>query len=189
VKSCGPDASTPASSLRMHFRRRRRQESPISGESTKEPVKTTRVRECRVFRCDRGDDTRVLPTHCTRGCGCIGHPAFPTPSVGRKIHAQLGHIAPRDCSTVSDQQAAEKRVVSPDKRSRNSGPQPPRSEFSFNLILTLFSSRRAKPSGLKHFARSQPASSGSNTRRALVGRDPSRQSRGIGRWGGLSGSN
>jgi hypothetical protein len=39
------------------------------------------VRECRVFRCDRGDYTRVLPTHCTRGCGCGGHPAFPTPSV------------------------------------------------------------------------------------------------------------
>src|ERR1700676_5366580 len=33
-----------------------------------------------VSRCDRGDDTRVLPTHCTRGCGCNGHPAFPTPS-------------------------------------------------------------------------------------------------------------
>src|ERR1700738_613191 len=32
-----------------------------------------------VSRCDRGDDTRVLPTHCTRGCGCNGHPAFPTP--------------------------------------------------------------------------------------------------------------
>src|SRR5258708_38953240 len=27
--------------------------------------------------------------HYTRGCGCIGHPAFPTPSVGRKVHAQL----------------------------------------------------------------------------------------------------
>src|ERR1700736_1982966 len=40
-----------------------------------------------VFRCDRGDDTRVLPTLCARGCGCNGHPAFPTPSVGRKIHA------------------------------------------------------------------------------------------------------
>jgi hypothetical protein len=34
-----------------------------------------------VFRCDRGDYTRVLPTHCTRGCGCNGHPAFPTPSL------------------------------------------------------------------------------------------------------------
>src|SRR6202161_3416085 len=26
----------------------------------------------------------------TRGCGCIGHPAFPTPSFGRRIPAQLG---------------------------------------------------------------------------------------------------
>jgi hypothetical protein len=34
-----------------------------------------------VSRCDRGDYTRVLPTHCTRGCGCNGHPAFPAPSV------------------------------------------------------------------------------------------------------------
>jgi hypothetical protein len=39
---------------------------------------------------------------CTRGCGCIGHPAFPTPSVGRDIHAQLGRIAPRECEVVSE---------------------------------------------------------------------------------------
>ncbi len=32
------------------------------------------------FRCTCGDYTRVLFT-CTRGCGCIGHPAFPAPSV------------------------------------------------------------------------------------------------------------
>src|SRR3954465_5471816 len=38
---------------------------------------------------------------CTRGCGCIGHPAFPTPSVGRKIPANLGRLAPRDCGAVS----------------------------------------------------------------------------------------
>src|ERR1700730_14405550 len=55
-----------------------------------------------VSRCDRGDDTRVLPTHCTRGCGCTGHPAFPTPSVGRKIHAPLGHIAPRERGVMSE---------------------------------------------------------------------------------------
>ena len=36
--------------------------------------------ECRVNRRDRGDYTRVLPTHCTRGCGRIGRPAFPAPS-------------------------------------------------------------------------------------------------------------
>jgi hypothetical protein len=33
AKTCGPDASTLASSLRRRRRRRRRQESPISGES------------------------------------------------------------------------------------------------------------------------------------------------------------
>src|SRR3984893_14642521 len=42
--------------------------------------------------------TRVRSTNtkCTRGRGCSGHPAFPTPSTGRKIHARLGRIAPRD---------------------------------------------------------------------------------------------
>jgi hypothetical protein len=39
-KSCGPDAPTLASSLRKHFRRRRWQKSPVTGESTKETVKT-----------------------------------------------------------------------------------------------------------------------------------------------------
>src|SRR6266403_4588908 len=36
--------------------------------------------------------------HCIRGCGCIGHPAFPAPSVffGRKFLQNLGRIAPRD---------------------------------------------------------------------------------------------
>jgi hypothetical protein len=40
---------------------------------------------------------------CTRGCGCNGHPAFPTPSVflGRKLHTQLGRTAPRGREVVS----------------------------------------------------------------------------------------
>jgi hypothetical protein len=38
----------------------------------------------------------------TRGCGCNGHPAFPTPFVGRRIPAQLGRIAPRECEGVFD---------------------------------------------------------------------------------------
>jgi len=51
AKSCGPDAPTLASSWRWCFasRRRRWQQSPITGESTKETVKTIRVRECRVI--------------------------------------------------------------------------------------------------------------------------------------------
>src|SRR5450755_1661024 len=39
---------------------------------------------------------RSTTTKCTRGRGCSGHPAFPTPSDGRKINARLGRIAPRD---------------------------------------------------------------------------------------------
>ena len=36
-----------------------------------------------------------------RGRGCHGHPAFPTPSVGRKIHQRLGPIARRDRKRMS----------------------------------------------------------------------------------------
>src|SRR5216684_3907321 len=39
---------------------------------------------------------RSTTTKCTRDRGCSGHPAFPTPFLGRKINAQLGRIAPRD---------------------------------------------------------------------------------------------
>src|ERR1700738_1580575 len=36
-----------------------------------------------------------------RGCGCIGHPAFPTPSVGREIYATTrAHLAAGSRSCV-----------------------------------------------------------------------------------------
>jgi hypothetical protein len=38
---------------------------------------------------------RSTTTKCTRDRGCNGHPAFPTPSKGRKINARLGRFAPR----------------------------------------------------------------------------------------------
>src|SRR5713226_2507882 len=38
---------------------------------------------------------RSTTTKCTRDRGCSGHPAFPTPSLGREIFQQLGRIAPR----------------------------------------------------------------------------------------------
>jgi len=38
---------------------------------------------------------RSTTTKCTRGRGCQGHPAFPTPSQGRKIHQRLGRMARR----------------------------------------------------------------------------------------------
>src|ERR1700732_3119117 len=80
AKSRGPDAPTLASSLRK---------ATSAGDGGKKARSPGRARykrlkplrgECRVNRCDRGDYTRVLPTHCTRGCGRIERPAFPAPS-------------------------------------------------------------------------------------------------------------
>ena len=95
VKSCGPDASMVGVKLA--------EEIPPATVTTK-PDHRGVGRECRVSRCDRGDYTRVLPTLCTRGCGCNGHPAFPTPSSisGRTIHAPLGRAAPRECGCLSN---------------------------------------------------------------------------------------
>jgi hypothetical protein len=45
---------------------------------------------------------RSTNTKCTRDRGCNGHPAFPTPSRGRKIYAQLGRSARRDREVASD---------------------------------------------------------------------------------------
>ena len=36
----------------------------------------------------------------TRGCGCTGHPAFPTPSFGRNEQAYPGRNKPRECEGV-----------------------------------------------------------------------------------------
>src|SRR6202158_4153439 len=59
-------------------------------------------------RATRATNSAVASAACLEGprgarypiCGCSGHPAFPTPSLGRKIHAQLGRIAPRECEVV-----------------------------------------------------------------------------------------
>src|SRR5258708_34311298 len=51
---------------------------------------------------------RSTTTKCTRGRGCNGHPAFPTPSRGREINAHLGRVAPRERDTAS----GYRRVVS-----------------------------------------------------------------------------
>ena len=107
AKSCGPDAPTLASSSRMlcrpqpgadktSVRGRRWQESPVTEESTKETVKTIACGNAGRFRCTRCCSCAFYRSKCTRGCGCSGHPAFPTPSWGRKIHQRLGRIAPRE---------------------------------------------------------------------------------------------
>jgi hypothetical protein len=105
---CGPDAPTLASRRRKaplpnralrgaSFRRRWWQTSPVTGESTKETVKTI---ACGNAGCSgvSAVDTRVLSTFCTRGHGCSGHPVFPTPSdfLGGRFGAELGRMASRE---------------------------------------------------------------------------------------------
>ena len=55
-KSCGPDASTLASSSwEASFLGATVAKKPIAGESTKEAVKTIACGDAGSFRCDRGD--------------------------------------------------------------------------------------------------------------------------------------
>src|SRR5882672_4656378 len=106
AKSCGPDAPTLASSLaevqppnRVGMRRisvrRRWQKSPITGESAKETVKTIACGDAGWFRCTRCYSCAFYHYKCTRGRGCNGHPAFPTPSRGGKFLARPGRFASR----------------------------------------------------------------------------------------------
>src|SRR5260221_14422276 len=66
---------------------------------------------------------RSTTTKCTRGRGCNGHPAFPTPSFGRELPAQPGRIAPRDRECASEirtpsLRANGSRECAPDDRLR-----------------------------------------------------------------------
>ena len=58
----------------------RRIRSP--GRARYKPLKPLRAGMPGVFGGPRGDYARVLHLFRTRGCGCIEHPAFPTPSLG-----------------------------------------------------------------------------------------------------------
>src|ERR1700730_15517295 len=76
-------------------RGRRWQKSPITGESTKETVKTIACGNAGRFRCTRCYSCAFYYYKCTRGRGCNGHPAFPTPSLGGRAKQGLGRFASR----------------------------------------------------------------------------------------------
>src|SRR5216684_6578518 len=110
AKSCGPDAPTLASSLaevlsalpgseKTLIRRRRWQKSPVTGESTTYAVKTIAQGMPGV-----PGYLWLLPLcflHCTGGCGCSGHPAFPTPSRGAEISCMTrAHRAARSRTCI-----------------------------------------------------------------------------------------
>src|SRR5450432_2075617 len=94
AKSCGPDAPTLASSsrscvgptgLRQNISADDGGKGARSPGSAKEPVKTIACGNAGCFRCTRCYSCAFYHYHCTRDRGCIGHPAFPTPSQGREI--------------------------------------------------------------------------------------------------------
>src|SRR5712664_4011737 len=63
--------------------------------STKETVKTIACGNAGRFRCTRCYSCAFYYYKCTRGRGCNGHPAFPTPSFGRKIHQRPSRLVQR----------------------------------------------------------------------------------------------
>src|SRR5712664_1593566 len=111
AKSCGPDAPTLASSsrscvgptgLRQNLSVGRRwQKSPVTGESTKETVKTIACGNAGRFRCTRCYSCAFYQYKCTRGRGCNGHPAFPTPSLGGRLINASGALR-REGEVVSE---------------------------------------------------------------------------------------
>jgi hypothetical protein len=97
AKSCGPDAPTLASSSRKACRPYRVRTSYISaddgGKRARSPGRA-RNKPLKPLRAGMPGDpggpvatTRVHYHLRTRGYGCNGHPAFPTPSRGREINA------------------------------------------------------------------------------------------------------
>src|SRR3984893_17918516 len=107
AKSCGPDAPTLASSLAEVLSALPGSDKTLIREMTvaKEPGHRGEPDISRkTIACGNAGRSGVLVvtrvrsinTKCTRGRGCSGHAAFPTPSRGREIFAELGRIAPRD---------------------------------------------------------------------------------------------
>src|SRR6267142_2469664 len=111
AKSCGPDAPTLASSLRSRVGPTglRQNLSACDGVKTARSPGRARRKPLKPLRAGTPGDSGVLvvtrvrstTTKCTRGRGCNGHPAFPTPSLGRKIQQRLGRMARRGRKRVS----------------------------------------------------------------------------------------
>src|SRR5712672_4198008 len=80
AKSCGSDAPMLASSLREEAQATVSNKPGHRGE--REVSRKTIARGMPgLLRCTCGDYARVLCLFRTRGCGCIGRPAFPAPSI------------------------------------------------------------------------------------------------------------
>jgi hypothetical protein len=80
-RSVGSMSTGDQGSQRANPRERWWQESAVTGESTKEPLKPLR-RECRLNPSEPVATTLVcFSSFAARDCGFSGHPAFPAPAV------------------------------------------------------------------------------------------------------------
>src|SRR6266568_60823 len=95
AKSCGPDAPTLASSSRSRVGPtglRQNLSVDDGGKQARSPGRARR-KPLKPLRAGTSGDSGVLvvtrvrstTTKCTRGRGCNGHPAFPTPSKGGRF--------------------------------------------------------------------------------------------------------
>jgi hypothetical protein len=101
AKSRGPDAPTLASSGAEIFRAMMVAKKPGHQGEREVSRKTIAQGMPGVFRSACGDYP-VCFLHCTRDCGCHGHPAFPEPSLeGPNEFAKLGRMVSRGCRDVS----------------------------------------------------------------------------------------
>src|SRR5258707_5822094 len=100
AKSCRSDAPMLASSLREGA------QATVSnkpGHRGEREVSRKTIAQGRpgLLRCTCGDYARVLYLFRTRGRGCIGHPAFPAPSVYRGANGSCKTRTPRAARTRS----------------------------------------------------------------------------------------
>src|SRR5712672_2639365 len=95
VKSCGGSFGSTGLDKTFNLQGDGGKRARSPGRAQRKPLKPLRAGmpgDSGVLVVTR---VRSTTTKCTRGRGCNGHPAFPTPSKGRKIHQRLGRIARR----------------------------------------------------------------------------------------------
>src|ERR1700704_954094 len=127
AKSCGPDASTLASSLAEARSAQPGWTKPSIRKATvaKEPDRRgARRKPLKPLRAGTSGDSgglvvtrvRSTTTKCTRGRGCQGHPAFPTPSLGGRLINGSGASRGEGVNVCLDVIASEaKQSISPRK--------------------------------------------------------------------------
>src|SRR5258707_10192562 len=125
AKSCGPDAPTLASSLAEVASAQPGLGKTISvgdgGKRARSPGRARR-KPLKPLRAGMPGDSGVLVvtrvrstnTKCTRGRGCNGHPAFPTPSLGERFingsGAWRGEVANVCLDVIASQRVARMRA-------------------------------------------------------------------------------